>query len=347
MKKIFTTVYAILVVHVAMSQNSPCSSCFDEIQNTRIITDPSRYVEMEPSTLVGQERYKYFYQKNQFRWYEGNENTWRFKSPDRLENGIYYVYDYLSPFIAARQSSGQISHLQFLLKENFSSDNQPLDGWKLIKQDFGFWNYNNSQPDITSAEITAISPEITTQLGPRDSNFPNIMSVHTNSTKSISYMVLYNRFTATLRVIGISKNTLPNNLMYIRLEQIFSTENVNNGTPDSYMNGNFAFYQNPNQVLSQKTRTSSIGTYAKVLQGQFFFGDFQMAYDPCICLFQGQMFVTFQPITQSNAVAVRHVLHSKHVELMIIPVLRTGCAMTLSGKPVQRTYFILCSTCFA
>jgi hypothetical protein len=32
--------------------------------------------------------------------------------------------------------------------------------------------------------------------------------------------------------------------------------------------------------------------------------------------------------------AVRHVLHSKHVELMIIPVLRTGCAMMLSRKIV-------------
>ena len=135
------------VIFEIRSQNSfPCTSCLDQVPGSATLTDPLRQSNMLRCDLPNYPRYTYPYQKNRFKWYENTpanqSGVWNNKIRKDLYSGsvAYKVDPINSPFVsAANQGFG---YLQYLLDEDLKPDNLPADGWELVKQDFGFANYN-------------------------------------------------------------------------------------------------------------------------------------------------------------------------------------------------------------
>lgn len=49
------------------------------------------------------------------------------------------------------------------------------------------------------------------------------------------------------------------------------------------------------QALDETTKITTVGSFADNVQNHFFFADFHMSYDPCLCLFESKMEVRFEP----------------------------------------------------
>lgn len=98
------------------------------------------------------------------------------------------------------------------------------------------------------------------------------------NSREIAYLVLYNKFTATLRVLAAHHDIGQNDYMVVYLEFV----------PENELTGLLS----PTHQIAQPLDESSIWqvhTNAKIPSSSpryFFYADFPMAYDPCTCIFE-------------------------------------------------------------
>ncbi|PKV52272.1 putative secreted protein (Por secretion system target) [Aquimarina sp. MAR_2010_214] len=174
----------------------------------------------------------------------------------------------LSPFYGIGEKFAGISakHLAdgtYVGGEDYS----PLDGWELIKMDFGYDEKNQPKPDIYLL------------------NEP--------------YMILYNRFSGKLRVFIYIKNDTTSNILEISIVDT-KTNTISGvyGKPrlwSSYLQG-YAL-DNPNL---------NTGSYAKSIplnsntSSEFFYADFIFNYDPCTCFFESNLEIKVKKMTRGT-----------------------------------------------
>ena len=152
------------------------------------------------------------------------------------------------------------------------SDFLPSDGWELVRKDFGHLS------DGTDNPVKADAP----------------------------YVILYNRFSGRLRVIGAWSGNGAHQTMDINIQFLDPDFWSNNGLDVSCYNtsGLFAHYNDASPTLIDNALPySHIYTTPAIFPSadySFFYGDFQMAYDPCTCLFESGLQVYFKFVDQLN-----------------------------------------------
>jgi hypothetical protein len=147
----------------------------------------------------------------------------------------------------AQLNNSQVSH--FLNNK----DRLPQDGWELVKYDLGF-NYDGSLKNDAPGQV---------------------------------FFILYNRYTAVLRVFICGDRN--NSFNGAKLQIIFS-----NGTGSSALNSTSG-------LLPVETFVSSANSVSEYSNNNhtWFYSDFYMAYDPCTCLFESEMTIQLRLITNS------------------------------------------------
>ncbi|WP_188111989.1 T9SS type A sorting domain-containing protein [Aquimarina sp. RZ0] len=199
---------------------------------------------------------------NLFDWQQ-EDYILRYKS-----NGAVITESVTSPFyednprfsaIASKQSANGT----YLGGEDFSV----LDGWELIKMDFGYDENNKPKPD--------------------------------SKLRGEPYMMFYNRFTGKLRIfIYINNSSIANNLRVTLIDKVSNTISGTYGKPrlwSSFLQG---------KALDERTLSS--GAYSKTVvlnsssTGQFFYADFTFNYDPCICFFESNLQIKVDKVTKGD-----------------------------------------------
>jgi hypothetical protein len=139
-----------------------------------------------------------------------------------------------------------------------NSDFKPENGWELIKQDLGYTYDNN----VWNGHAIG---------------FNNITSV-------FPYIILYNKFTAKLRVLVAF-----NSAISVGGSGVMSLTIINdNSTIPFNYNALFMHQGRYSHGLDEKTIVYKMNSSFQipVTSGEFAFADFQMGYDPCICFFK-------------------------------------------------------------
>lgn len=161
------------------------------------------------------------------------------------------------------------------------SDFNPEDGWELIKQDFGFFQ----------------DPVTNTWNGTPKTN--------TNDNPSIAYFILYNKYSGILRVLATTPNGGSDK---IQISMSFAHERAhaffeNKPYYLSYNVSGLLVNNSPTaQALDKFTQilhVSSIAYFPAEIPF-FFYADFQTSYDPCVCLFESGLYISFARIEESK-----------------------------------------------
>ncbi|WP_162277448.1 T9SS type A sorting domain-containing protein [Chitinophaga rupis] len=151
-----------------------------------------------------------------------------------------------------------------------ASDFRPEDGWELVKRDFGYLADQSNNP------VAAPGP----------------------------YMVLYNKYSGTLRVVAALPGLGANQAINVKIG--FKAPVANNPNQANLkVSGLFHSYDAiAASTMDMKTKYTSITTPA-VYPGfdyEFFYADFQTNYDPCTCVFESALQVEFKTINQLDVV---------------------------------------------
>ncbi len=157
------------------------------------------------------------------------------------------------------------------------SNFNPLNGWELIKQDFGYFDYNdNGSPPAYS---------------------------YNNSTRDGPYVILYNKYTSTMRVIF----AIDNEEAYTNYKVTVSFIDPSAPSPPANTSS-FKF----SGLLSMDTavalpldQNTTMKTVSELVASQtnadnFMFADFQVAYDPCTCINPSGIIVSFSTLSTST-----------------------------------------------
>ncbi len=161
-----------------------------------------------------------------------------------------------SPFWKNNSNDNLFNIIAFADNAPLYADFNPEDGWELIRRDFGF------------KADGSLSPQ---RVGP--------------------YFILYNRFSGTLRVLAYLANTSSYQVVNVKLS--FGEGRGENPS------GIFAHYNTDgSRAMDQNTIVKSISTPAQSGGNQLIpiFADFQLAYDPCTCLFNSALKVSFETV---------------------------------------------------
>ena len=149
----------------------------------------------------------------------------------------------------------------YLGGEDFSS----IDGWELIQMDFGF-----------------------------DEN-----GVQKEDLRGEPYMVLYNRFTGTLRVfLYIHNSSIANNLRISLVDKRTPTISGEYRQPrlwSSYLQGKAL----DNPSIGSEAYSKSVRLY-NTSESKFYYVDFTFNYDPCTCFFESNLQIKVDKVTQGN-----------------------------------------------
>lgn len=144
-----------------------------------------------------------------------------------------------------------------------ATDMKPSDGWELLRRDFGF----------------------------ADNGTPN------NPKAPFCYIIMYNKYTATLRVF-VARNTataFTNARIMLRLTPL----NGGNGISESSL-----LDLSEGLIPLDATFTSGKSFIAASAfdnnENKWFFADFPMQYDPCTCYYTSQLRVNIELITNSS-----------------------------------------------
>lgn len=212
---------------------------------------------------------KFSHKPNYFNW----ESTITTQTYDI--NGEYFSNPNLiqSPFF---------NYYNSLMSDHVTSKNMKNDdGWELILEDFGF-DYD-------------------------------LNGVRTNSaTKVINpYVILYNKYLGLLRVfvcIGKVETGFPNSVIITMKDEIFRSNTLHEAGILPPYNGNMQVGE-PNVPLDKAFEIVN-GKYVKAnlavastfsnSKGQWFYADFNMNYDPCVCLFNSNFSITVELVSSAN-----------------------------------------------
>lgn len=160
------------------------------------------------------------------------------------------------------------------------SDYQPKDGWELIKRDFGYI------------------------MAPGQMTYPVPDQLKLATPSSAAYIMLYNRFTSTLRIIATlgTGYTTAQSISY----KLFmpATSGSTFGTPSTGISGllNAGGAEQALEEITKEGISVSAGR-APTVCNIFSYADFPLAYDPCTCRNPSNIIVRFDAFTSSTLVA--------------------------------------------
>lgn len=145
-----------------------------------------------------------------------------------------------------------------------NSDYKPSDGWEVFKVNLGRLN-----DDVTIRLVPTVVP----------------------------YIMLYNRYTGTLRVFGYLDRPSDYHQMVITLS--YTLPSQNNGLKVSAL---LSLNDNVHQTLDMKTSIGQVKAVTKYSNNQylFFWADFPMAYDPCACLSKSNLTMDFKAVQSAD-----------------------------------------------
>jgi hypothetical protein len=150
------------------------------------------------------------------------------------------------------------------LAKGTNSDYKPADGWEVFKVNLG-----------------RLNDDVTMRLTPT----------------LIPYIMLYNRYTAILRVFGYLDRTSDYHQMVITL-------NYDDPTLSNLLNVSALLSINDRlqQTLDSKTSVNEVKAVTNYANNQylFFWTDFPLAYDPCACLYKSNLTLQFKAITTAD-----------------------------------------------
>ncbi len=170
-------------------------------------------------------------------------------------------------------------------------DFHPEDGWELIKQDLGYLYDASASPEWQGLPIPAGGLQ-----------HPNTGTWLDATT--LPYIIMYNKYSAKLRVIGLYKKYA--GYQHIKIKVAFDKYNGEFETPVSAL---FDIYNSPEiQPLDQQTKIDNIEALAKFDDLEWFYADFPMAYDACTCEFDTRLEVSFWGIEEAQITATGRIL---------------------------------------
>ena len=209
----------------------------------------------------------------QFSYAPGNNTTnsfdWRQRTyPIAFENqGTPSTIFPLSPFYTTNDldlypiASKSSPRGTYLGGEDFSA----IDGWELIQMDFGY-DQNGIQKEDLRGE---------------------------------PYMVMYNRYTGTLRVfLYIHNSTIANNLRVSLVDKQTQTISGKYHQPrlwSSYLQGKAL----DNSTLGSEAYSKSVRLF-NTSESKFYYVDFVFNYDPCTCFFESNLQIKVDKVTQGT-----------------------------------------------
>ncbi len=157
------------------------------------------------------------------------------------------------------------------LQGGFESDSKPSDGWQLIKQEFGYAYLNNSWQGQTLFNAT-----------------------NANQTGR-AYMMLYNKYSGVLRILGLQGN-VPASSQIVVVLSLKPKRRDRSNQIDFEFNALFNRYNKQETALDLTTKVTSVTAAAQApgVGSEFFYADFNLSYDPCICFFKSALEVNFQ-----------------------------------------------------
>ncbi len=166
----------------------------------------------------------------------------------------------------------------YALEGGRNGKNNPSDGWELIKQDFGYAYGNNAA------------------TGRYDWRGTTILQTAGYSQNGRAYMMLYNKYRGVLRIVAIMDNGLfsAGGQVFISLSIVEKDLTVSNYANFNF-NALFNRYNRQETALDKETKVATVTAPAQVpsTASEFFYADFQLSYDPCICFFESALQVTF------------------------------------------------------
>ena len=149
----------------------------------------------------------------------------------------------------------------YLGGEDFSS----IDGWEMIQMDFGYDENGKQKEDL----------------------------------RGEPYMVLYNRFTGTLRVfLYIHNSSIANNLRVSLIDKKTQTISGRYHQPrlwSSYLQGKAL----DNPSLGSEAYSKSVRLY-NTSESKFYYVDFIFNFDPCTCFFESNLQIKVDKVTQGS-----------------------------------------------
>lgn len=155
------------------------------------------------------------------------------------------------------------------------SDFHPEDGWELVKRDFRFL-MRPGQMDY----------DVATDLS---NNLRNLWH-----SDCIEYLMLYNRHTSMLRFIATID--LRGDIENVNIK-LWQAGREFGEFEDRFDNNSGIFSQLSDSILAldQHTAISQVLSPVTFINrcGHFFYGDFPLAYDPCVCYFESKLHATF------------------------------------------------------
>jgi hypothetical protein len=148
----------------------------------------------------------------------------------------------------------------YKLAKGTNSDYKPSDGWEVFKVNLG-----------------RLNDDVTMRLTPT----------------LVPYIMLYNRYTGILRVFGYLDRTSDYHQMVITLS--YDKPNGTNGLNYSAL---LSLNDKVHQPLESKTSVDEIKAITNYANNQyiFFWADFPLAYDPCVCLYKSNLSVRFKAV---------------------------------------------------
>ncbi len=227
------------------------------------------------------------FQQNTFDWTAEYFDYW-YSPPNSVDK--LCTAGAQSPFY---QNEG---YLDFIAHQN-TSDFKPEDGWELIKQNFGY--FYGSGYNGTAGSPCNTSPSPNWESG---GNLNNPNGPTDGSYSSSLYFVLYNKYSGKLRVLASvpQLSNVTTNIIQIQLSFIHDDNGLTTNYDFFSYNGLFNHYNTKTYALDKQTNVTTVSAPAVFPSSfsYFFYADFQMAYDPCVCMFQSGFDVNF--ITQIN-----------------------------------------------
>jgi hypothetical protein len=193
-------------------------------------------------------------------------NTWDWTNElFHVENSPVYTPYNSPPFCSGGQcgiTNPYYEGTQPAVANIFNTDFANADGWELIKQDFGYL-YDGS---------------------------------HNSNCSPTPYFILYNKYSGKLRVVGTLAEEGSHQIIDINLSFPKQSDWPGINLTGYGTSGLFAHYGPYTATLEDNAANLVYTTPAKYPGSSFdfFYGDFQMAYDPCTCQFPSALQVDFK-----------------------------------------------------
>lgn len=257
MKHIFLFILVLLTGYRTFAQstpNDPTEVCEDFSTTSFIRTNPSQPI---PSVDIPKP-----YRVNTFDW---TQSTFPFRYGNTVST-YQTPGTKLNPFWSTDYA------LAKLFAHGPYSDFYPEDGWELVGRNFGYL----MRPGQMSFPVTA--PDL----------------ICPNGDTKFSYFILYNRYTAKLRVFATIPHGYSNNADSVLVTLKFEDP----GSMSALLSPSASL----GQPLDQKSAITQITAkcFAPGSEDDFIFADFIMGYDPCTCHYPSNLNITFETFSSGR-----------------------------------------------